>query len=313
MDTTTMTTGSIDLGALLNEQTVCLELRCSAFCVERRLAEDAYETEATVDKAMTRAVKKILESETLAKITTLQGQARRYIYSLRLSSSVVGGGYYLLTLPLIERVQRRLEVFRIEHDTLVTAFVDEYPAKIAEAEQRLGSRFNRDEYPSPTSIRGRFGMSWRWLDALNVPSKLGAVSDQLLREQRAEMQARMEQAVAEVAQGMRAGFAQLVSHFAEVLGTNEATGRKKRIHASTLDTLNDFFDTFAARNILNDTELDALVAKARKLANGVSPELLREDTGLRETLRAKFADLTTAATVLVDAPVRSIRFAPKAA
>jgi Flp pilus assembly CpaF family ATPase len=92
--------------------------------------------------------------------------------------------------------------------------------------------------------------------------------------------------------------------------TPEAGGKQKVFRDTVVTNFNDFFETFNARNMLNDAELEAMVTQAKEVLSGVKDmKSLRDDAKLREGLVAKFAEVNTVMdTLIADAPSRRFDF-----
>ena len=72
--------------------------------------------------------------------------------------------------------------------------------------------------------------------------------------------------------------------------------------------LAQFMQIFEMRNIANDTELAALVVKARELMAGKDCEILKSDKDLRQAVAESFATMadTLGTMVIVDRGTRQI-------
>lgn len=91
--------------------------------------------------------------------------------------------------------------------------------------------------------------------------------------------------------------------------TARENGKPKIFRDSSVTRAQDFLDTFQARNLTDDTALAALVEQARALVAGTDPETLRQNTTLRATVKAGFAEIQSAiAPMLTARPRRSVTF-----
>jgi len=86
---------------------------------------------------------------------------------------------------------------------------------------------------------------------------------------------------------------------------------RKATRFETVVSLNlvAFLGSFDFRNVTDDTELKALVDKAREMLVGVSADDLRTTAGVRAKVQQGMADLAAELdTMIVKTPVRKFRF-----
>src|SRR5262249_55420521 len=98
----------------------------------------------------------------------------------------------------------------------------------------------------------------------------------------------------EVRNALRAAFNGLVSHIVDRLGYEDEGnrgGKKKIFSDSMVEKMEDFLKTFEARNLSNDTDLKAIVEKARKAMKGVSADDLRNMDTIRSSVAMQFEAL----------------------
>jgi len=121
----------------------------------------------------------------------------------------------------------------------------------------------------------------------NLPAELRAAAAEKLEKQFTE-------AADEVKLALREGFQQLIAHAAEALKPGE-DGAKKIFRNSLTDNIAAFCDSFNARNIMNDTELAALVCRAREVLTTINTggkataDVIRKDATIRENVQAQFS------------------------
>jgi hypothetical protein len=72
------------------------------------------------------------------------------------------------------------------------------------------------------------------------------------------------------------------------------------LRESAVKNLTDFLDTFELRNVTDDKELSAQVAKVRELLSGTSAATLRSSDMFREKIRAGMAKVTESLSGMVE-------------
>ena len=263
-----------------------------------------------VDKRLLHVGKEILDSPELKALVKRGGEIRREVYRLSVPAQILKGGIYLIPVDLIPELETRLVQWRKDWDSLLDAFVDSYPKRVKDAEQRLGSLFNPRDYPDAARIRRAFTFQTDYLE-IAVPQVLGTVNPKLYAEQRAKAERTWAKAAEEIRLGLLASFAGFVKHLNTKLG-KEPDGKLSIFRDSTVTNLTEFLDMFDKRDVTNDAELRALVAKARNIVktNGLDVDIdaLRTDEGFRNVVKTEFARLEKTTGELVETRSRLIAF-----
>jgi hypothetical protein len=172
------------------------------------------------------------------------------------------------------------------------------------ARRRLGSLYVEADYPD--SLDGLFAVSWDY-PAIEPPSYLVQLSPELYRRERERVAARFEEAVRLAEEAFRVEFARLVSHLAGRLSGADAEGRPLVFRDTAVTNLREFFDRFRSLSVRSDADLDALVAEAQRVVQGLSPQDLRDESGLRRTVATQLARVQSdLEALLVDWPNRSL-------
>ena len=109
-----------------------------------------------------------------------------------------------------------------------------------------------------------------------------------------------------ISTGMRALFQEYVAKLLDVLSPS-TDGKKKKLHKSAVEKLQTFLNTFDLRNVTDDTELQAEVAKLKLIMEGVDTDKIKESDNLKADLVTKFAEVNTDMMNLVAVKGRKIR------
>ena len=119
------------------------------------------------------------------------------------------------------------------------------------------------------------------------------------------MARRFEAAVELAEQAFVGEFAKLVSHLAERLSGGD--GERRVFRDWAVSNLTEFFQRFRDLNVRSNQELDGLVNQAQGLVQGVTPQDLRGDAGLRTQIAGAMSRLQTQlAGMLVERPRRQL-------
>jgi hypothetical protein len=112
---------------------------------------------------------------------------------------------------------------------------------------------------------------------------------------------------------MRGALLQLVSHLQDRL-TDKDDGKRKVLRDSAITNLTEWLALFKDRNVTNDVGLDALVAKAQRVLEGVNPDDLRKSDDLRSTIASRLSEVSETLSTMVEiAPERTFDWAAEIA
>lgn len=273
--------------------------------IRRTLRKDQVDVDA--DKDLIAASKKLIDSPEYDAISTLDSEIRNWLYSRCLKTKWLKDGMYLAPLAAIEMIDAQVQAFAARRAELVQAFMARYDKAREDAATRLRTVFSERDYPSAAEAARKFYFEWEYITV--APPSEGAVSREIYERESAKIQGRMAQAAEEITYAMRDAMKQLVSNLADRLSGEREGGKPKIFRDSAITNITDFLDTFAARNICNDSELEKLVAQARQVLNGVTPDQLRKQEPLREIVAKQMASINEALGELTkDAPIRAIEF-----
>lgn len=211
-------------------------------------------------------------------------------------------------LRLIGR--RDLAAFNVQMTTLkqdLAAAVAElnrhYAPLRRSAQSRLGSLYNPLDYPA--SLEGLFEMTWDWPN-IEPPDYLRQLSPVLYEQESHRVRQRFEEAVQLAEQAFLEELSRLVSHLGERLSGSD-DGRPKVFRDSAVENLTGFFQRFRVLNVRSNEQLDDLVEQARRIVQGVEPQTLRDDSGLRQQIATQLSGVQSVLDgLLIDRPRRNI-------
>ena len=141
-------------GEDLARKTVFVKLHVGLLGNTRKVSSAQVEVDA--DKDSIHISKSLLDSPELEAIRRLDGEIRRYLYSICLPFEP---GIHLLPIGLIEAADVKLGEVRAKREELVEAFLQAYPRLCAEAAGRLRTLYNPLDYPPLEAVRSQFTCS----------------------------------------------------------------------------------------------------------------------------------------------------------
>lgn len=240
------------------------------------------------DKSLLHLTKDILDSEELRAIQRLDGLVRDYLSRLGLPSPLKNG-CYLIPIDLIETVEAKLGDLFAQRDTLVQTFLTAYPEKCAQAASRLGPLFDPRDYPSIETLQEGFEVSTQYL-TFGVPGTLQSISKSLLEREEEKAKQRIAAIEDEIVQVLRLSLKELVDHMVDRLQPG-ADGKPKVFRNTLMTNMQEFLETFKARNLTNDQDLEALVDQAKGILAGVDATTLRTNDATRSHVQAQLTQI----------------------
>ena len=291
---------SVHFGSLGNTRRVKSEKYDPAVT---QTAEIAINTDADTTRLHTS--KSLLESPQLDAIRTADTAMRLWLKATCLPYQESG----MLIVPntLIEQVNTKLENYaNIERPMLIDAFAEAYPQLLEEAKAKLGSLWKAEDYQPVDQVRSVFTFEFHFV-TFAVPEFLKRTA--FYDAEADKLKAKFESAATEITVVMRQALLDLVTNLSQQLAPAESEGKRKQLRGSALVKVQDFLNTFDARNITNDGELEAVVAQAKELLGTVEIEGLRKDGAFRETMATNMSGLQAqlAALMVDDSPDRKVR------
>jgi hypothetical protein len=233
--------------------------------------------EVDADKDAVSVGKELLDSPEYQDIVSFEGEVRHWIYTRSLPAyGTLKDGVYRIPLALVNEVDAEMIRFNDHRQSLIEAFLASYPLSVELARSRLRSLFDPSDYPDVAQVRTAFDFQYRYL-VLGVPKNLSA---HLIAREFEKAAAAVASEIEEIKLALRTSFADLIQHAADRLQVRP-DGKKVIFRDSMVKNMEDFLDYFTQRNIVNDGELAALVERARKAMQGVTPDDLRDNDGLR--------------------------------
>lgn len=171
------------------------------------------------------------------------------------------------------------------------------------AQRKLGHLYNPADYPA--SLIGLFGIEFDF-PSVEPPNYLEYLHPELYRRECERVQQQFDAAVQLAEDAFTHELSKLVSHLTERLA-GHADGKPKIFRDTALEHLTDFFNRFRQLNIRSNEELDHLVDDAQRIVQGITPNDLRQDAGLRQQVATELSRVQSVLDgLLVDRPRRNI-------
>ena len=260
-------------------------------------AEDGSETGklALQDASMLTTGRKLLCSKEFQAIVNFQ----QSLYS-RIASNTKGKaiktfikeGFYFIEPEQVADIAEIFETAKEQQKELVEKFLAVYESQIAEAEEKYkgGTMFRRSDYRTPEDMRSRFSIEYAFLKFDISPS----LPPEIAEREAIKLREAYKKSETLIVQCLTESFEELLSGIQDKLAPG-TDGKVKAFHKTLFDDLAEFMSNFNSRNLVNDKDLGALVAKANGILASVRGDkvqdkalVVKSSDELRESTRAQF-------------------------
>lgn len=276
--------------ASIFDRAVCLSLSLHRLGTQRKMKVAELQPGVETNADMVRVSKKLLDAPELDAIKRHDSGIRRWLETKVSGPALFRSGVYMIACELVGEVDAELQT-RLDDraNILVPSFLGVYDNAVTDARRSLGVHFRAEQYPTRDAVAATFSSEFRYF-TLGSPQGLERIRADIFEREGQKAAAQWSEVLEESRNVLRAEFSELVTHMVERLEPG-AEGKTKRFNASTIDNLDDFLSTFAARNIADDAALQAIVSQAREALKGVRPETIRNSRSARDMARERFTEV----------------------
>ena len=211
--------------------------------------------------------------------------------------------FYNKTLPWSDSGQRLVDIRNFltvkdwlndmtnEFNKLASDFVQLYPNLVSAQAFKMGTMFDRTEYPDVSDVAKRFGFQFYFTP---LPER-GDFRVDVGHEIATELQAEYEKVYAErTTQAMEDLWQRLykvTKHISDRFADNDEGG-KKVLRDSVLDNALELCSLLSVMNVTHSQDLEWARKELEGVLHGVSMDDIRMSDGLRKNVKAKVDELT---------------------
>jgi hypothetical protein len=218
-------------------------------------------------------------------VTAVRGKIESYWYSVSLPFPEPC--VRLIPLDLVEGFARRMSGFWCELGGAASDLGRAYDDLMREAGARLGALFDPSDYPP--SLQGLFDIDWDFPAVAAPPANLGWAWGALHLQEEARIRANYARAVELAGAAFRAEFAGLLGGLCERTPGPDGRGPCKVFRDAAVVKLLDFLERHLTLDVRTDSRLDELIDLARRVLQGITPEVLRDDPASRHMVAARLS------------------------
>lgn len=250
-------------------------------------AADAAASASGADAAAFEARKRLLvgADEKLKRVHTAIDAARTEHYKMTLPWSTVGvndhgkrSGPRLLPNTLFFDYTQKMAKYKNEMDDALDDFVTAYPSLIAIAQQKLGTSFDRSQYPAPSQIKQHFGLSF---DFLPIPTgdDFGNVTLQQAEKLAMNVNKRTKQMLENAMQDAWKRLQDDMEH-----AFNSLNNPNAKFHYTLIEKMKEHASMLTHLNVTKDPRIEAIRARIEKDLAKRDIKDIRKDDALRKHL-----------------------------
>lgn len=259
----------------------------SARKLDRKVSEEVTNTKGATRSAARVNKNLLADDPKLGAILSHASDTRNWLARVTIPWSDYGTR--LVTTAQFFDFKAALDARKDEFDALVQDFVAIYPTLISAQAFKLGTMFDRNEFPHPDEIARKFSMRYTFMplpESGDFRVDIGNEAAAALRaEYDAEYQRRVKECMDDVWQRLKG----VLDRISDRLGSDDG---KNRVFRDTLVTnAIEVCDLLKYLNVANDPALEQARKFTERALIGVTPDELRKNPAVREDVRAKVDDI----------------------
>jgi hypothetical protein len=209
---------------------------------------------------------------------------------------------YYKTLPWSDSGQRLCDIRnfiavkdwlfdkRTEFQTMASNFIAIYPNLVSAQAFKMGTMFDRDEYPDVNEVANRFGFNYYFTPLPERGDFRVDVGHALEVELRAEYDKVYQERTKQAMKDLWDRLYKVTKHISERLADN-ADGTKKILRDSVFDNAIELVDLLRVTNVTHDQDLEYARWSLEQALNGVDMDEVRKSDGLRKDVKSKVDEL----------------------
>lgn len=209
----------------------------------------------------------------LDAVNKFQSRARQVHYKLTLPWS--DNGARLIPVKALLDYKSVMNEQEQEFQSLVNKFLDRYDTLVAAAAFKLGTLFDRAEYPTREQVARKFSFDVTFTPMptagdfrLDIEAE---VQNDLVQDYERKLQSRVEEAMNDAWTRLHG----VLSKISDRL-TPDESGKRKIFHESMLTNADELCELLTTLNVTGDDKLESARVKLRNALLGVSAKELRE-------------------------------------
>jgi hypothetical protein len=240
------------------------------------------------DKDVARVNKSLLAGAVQLKhVNSMAGQIRHYVNRSTMPWS--DSGPRLLPTASFVEFKSQMDTYEAEFNRLVTTFLTMYPTLVSAQAFKLGSMFNRDEFPSVEKLERKFSFRMTIGPVPEFGDFRIDIGEEAATAIRSEYDVKYKKRLDLAMDNIRTRLHKALNQVSDRLGYEG--GKKKHFQNTLVDNLNEVLVAADLMNLVDDPKLKAARDKAAAIIATVSPEELRKNDAIRDDVKSNIDDI----------------------
>ena len=200
-------------------------------------------------------------------------------------------GVRLLPATLLQQYNDLMYDHEREFEDLVAKFLDKYDTLVAAAAFQLGALFDRNEYPTRSQVKRKFGF---YLTFTPMPTSgdfrldvENETQEALAKDYEKRMQVMAERAAKDSWDKLH----DVLSRMAKQLAPRGEDGKPGKIYDSLLGNAHELCDLLRHFNVTGDPALESMRQQLMDVMEGVNTDALRKEADTRAMVHKKVQDM----------------------
>ena len=211
--------------------------------------------------------------------------------------------FYNKTLPWSDSGQRLVDIrnfltvkdwlndMTTEYNKLASDFVQIYPNLVSAQAFKMGTMFDRTEYPDASDIARRFGFNFFFTPLPERGDFRVDVGHELATELEAEYERVYGERTAQAMEDLWSRLYKVTKHISDRFSDNE-DGGKKVLRDSVLDNALELCSLLSVMNVTHNQDLEWARKNLEDALHGVDMKDIRESDGVRKLVQARVDELS---------------------
>jgi len=227
----------------------------------------------------------------LEAITKFQARARMRHYQLTLPWS--DSGQRLLPTKALMAYQDEMRTHREQFERLVEAFLIKYDTLVAAAAFKLGTLFDRSEYPTRDQVARKFRFDVDFAPLPVAGDFRLDIEHEVQQDLVTQYEARLAKQLAAAQQDAWTRMYEVLARLKDRLSLDE-DGKRRTFHDTTVTNAQELCGLLTQLNVTNDPALERARRQLEDAMDGVTPKELRTEDGARRIALEKVSKVLDA-------------------
>jgi hypothetical protein len=237
------------------------------------------------DKGVANVTKNLLgECDELRAIQKFAANVRNIHYSMTMPWS--DNGSRLLTTQQYFKYNEVMTDLQQEFYRLVGELLDVYEWRVIKAQDKLGTMFNRDEYPTRDSLQDKFGFRISYVPLPDAGDFRIDIGNEAMTQIKSQYESHYTQAIQTAMNDLWHKLHDNLTTLVRQLDVNEE-GKGNRLYDSVFDRAIELTEMLGTCNVTGDSQMEAMRRQMEQALHGLNLDQIKRSPTLREDTRTK--------------------------